>query len=100
LRHQIADGGDVVRLCCVASEAVNPFCCAPRAPVHDHQSLARAVIQLHRQHHAAAVRRAISGPDVDVLGPQTQRAVVPVTAIGNWLHFRTAVAAAKTLILG
>jgi hypothetical protein len=69
MRHQIADGADVVRLCCVAGEAVNPFGCAPRALVKDHQALTRAVIQLLRSHHAAAVRRAISGPDVDMLGP-------------------------------
>jgi hypothetical protein len=66
----------------------------------DDESLATARFDVLRPHQAAAVRVAIAGLDVDVLGPQTGRAVVSITPVGQRQHVAAAVFAYEAPVLG
>ena len=68
--------------------------------MNDHQPFAWPVVHSVRAHKAMAIRCTIPWPDIDVLGPQAQRTMIAVTAVGQRHHFSTAVLADKALILG
>jgi hypothetical protein len=80
-------------------DAIGPAVAAAHAPMHDHQPLARAVLEVIGPHKPVTVRSAISRPDIDVLRPQARRTVIAVAAVGERHDRLAAVLAREALIL-
>lgn len=98
--HQRDHRIDVVALDWIVGEAIGPLEPARLALVDDHESLAAPGVHTDRPHHAVTGRGPVAGPDVDMLGPQTRRAVVAVASIAERRDRCGAVVADESLILG
>ncbi len=68
--------------------------------MEEHESFAAAMFDMLWTHHPAAGRGPVAGVDVDVLGTQTRRTVIPVTPVTQRHDPRPAVLAGESLVLG
>ena len=67
----------------------------------DQPALLSILIQFHRLHQTAAVRKSVTGAiAVDVFAPQTMRAVVSVRAVRQWFRGFAAVFARERFLAG
>jgi hypothetical protein len=91
---------DVVTLPRIVGDTARTNETADDAPVDDDQPFAAPLFYAMGPHRSLAARRAVSGVDVDVLGPQARRAVVAVAPVGQRCHGGSTVFADEALVLG
>lgn len=98
--HQGDDGLDVITLHRVVGDLVGPDESAGDAAVDEHETFATAMFDMLGTHHPLACRGPVAGVDVEMLGAQARRAVVPIAPIAQRDNARPAVLAGEALVLG
>lgn len=98
--HQGDDGLDVITLHRVVGDLVGPDESAGDAAVDEHETFATAMFDMLGTHHPLAGRGPVAGVDVEMLGAQARRAVVPIAPIAQRDNARPAVLAGEALVLG
>lgn len=85
--RELCQGDRVVRLTWIVQcGAVGLPMPARLTLVDDHPALAGSEPQADRSHLTFTGRRSVSRPVIDVHRPQAPRAMVPVTAVGEWAY--------------